>query len=61
MHTGDASEGEAVMAPLRELGDPIGDLSGTMPYTEAQGILDEDYPDGWRYYWKSVNVRELER
>ena len=59
MHTGDASDGEAVMAPLRELGDPIGDLSGTMPYTEAQGVLDEDYPDGWRYYWKSVNVREL--
>ena len=30
-----------------------------MPYTEAQAILDEDYPDGWRYYWKSVNVTGL--
>ena len=30
-----------------------------MPYTEAQGVLDEDYPHGWRYYWKSVNLREL--
>jgi hypothetical protein len=31
-----------------------------MPYTEAQKILDEDYPDGWRYYWKSVNVDGLD-
>ncbi len=60
MGTGDATEGERQVAPLRELGDPIADLSGPMPYTEAQGILDEDYPDGWRYYWKSVNVRGLE-
>jgi hypothetical protein len=30
-----------------------------MPYTEAQALLDEDYPDGWRYYWSSVNVPEL--
>ena len=30
-----------------------------MPYTRAQAVLDEDYPDGWRYYWKSTNVPEL--
>jgi hypothetical protein len=44
---------------LRELGAPIVDLSGVLPYTEAQGLLDEDYPDGWRYYWKSVDLDEL--
>src|SRR5215210_5382358 len=27
-----------------------------MPYVEAQKLLDEDYPEGGRYYWKSVNV-----
>ena len=58
-YPGDAAEGERVVRPLRELGDPISDLSGTMPWTEAQAILDEDYPDGWRYYWKSLNVPEL--
>jgi Berberine and berberine like len=31
-----------------------------MPYTEVQNLLDEDYPDGWRYYWKSLNVDELD-
>jgi FAD/FMN-containing dehydrogenase len=55
----DAAEGERVGRPLRELGDPIADLSGAMGWTEAQAMLDEDYPDGWRYYWKSVNVPEL--
>jgi FAD/FMN-containing dehydrogenase len=59
MHTGDAADGERALAPLREMGGEIADLSGTMPYVEAQAALDEDYPDGWRYYWKSVNVGEL--
>ena len=59
LHPGDPAEGEAVLRALREIADPISDLSATMPYTEAQAFLDEDYPDGWRYYWKSVNVPEL--
>lgn len=56
---GAAGEGEAALAPLREMGGEIADLSGPMPYVDAQGALDEDYPDGWRYYWKSINVSEL--
>jgi FAD/FMN-containing dehydrogenase len=55
----DPAEGEAALRPLREIVEPIADLSGAMPYTEAQALLDEDYPDGWRYYWKSVNLPEL--
>jgi FAD/FMN-containing dehydrogenase len=56
MYSGDLEEGERVLWPLRQLGDPIADLSEPMPYTEAQKLLDEDYPEGGRYYWKSVNV-----
>jgi FAD/FMN-containing dehydrogenase len=59
MHPGEAEEGERVLQPLRELGEPIADLSGAMPYVEVQKLLDEDYPEGWRYYWKSVNVNAL--
>jgi FAD/FMN-containing dehydrogenase len=59
MYAGDADEGERVLAPLRTLGDPIADLSGRMPYVEAQKVLDEDYPDGGRYYWKSADLDEL--
>jgi FAD/FMN-containing dehydrogenase len=59
MYSGEVGEGERVLAPLRGLGDPIVDFSGPMPYVEAQKVLDEDYPDGGRYYWKSLNVAGL--
>ena len=59
MYSGGVEEGERVLAPLRELGEPIADFSGPMPYVEAQKLLDEDYPDGGRYYWKSTNVNGL--
>ncbi len=59
VYAGDAVEGELALQPLRELGDPLADLSGVLPYVEAQGLLDEDYPDGWRYYWKSADLDEL--
>jgi FAD/FMN-containing dehydrogenase len=59
VYAGPVEEGEQALRPLRELGDPIVDFSGPMPYTEVQKLLDEDYPDGWRYYWKSVNVGGL--
>ena len=55
----DAAEGERAMAPLRELAEPIAHLGGPMPYVEAQQALDEDYPDGGHYYWKSVNLPAL--
>ena len=58
-YPGDPVEGERIVRPLRKLGDPIADLSGAMRWTEAQSMLDDDYPDGWRYYWKSVNMPEL--
>ena len=57
----DGTEADATAAfdPLRSLADPIADLSGTMAYTELQTLLDEDYPDGLRYYWKSVFLTDL--
>jgi hypothetical protein len=59
MYAGDVEEGERVLKPLRELGEPIADFSGPMPYTEAQKVLDEDYPDGRLYYWKSLELDGL--
>jgi FAD/FMN-containing dehydrogenase len=59
LHPGSVEDGAAALGPLRGLGDPIAGLSGPMPYVEAQRLLDEDYPNGWRYYWKSVALDEL--
>jgi FAD/FMN-containing dehydrogenase len=60
VYAGPVEEADEALRPLRELGDPIVDFSGPMPYAEVQKLLDEDYPDGWRYYWKSVNVGGLD-
>jgi FAD/FMN-containing dehydrogenase len=59
MYVGEAEQGERTLRPLRDLGGAIADLSARMPYTVAQSVLDEDYPDGWRYYWKSQNISGL--
>ena len=59
MYAGSPAEGEAVIQPLRELAEPLVDFSGTMPYTHFQRAFDEDYPDGGRYYWKSLYLDSL--
>lgn len=59
LYPGDPAAGERILQPLREITDPIADLSGRMRYTDVQAVLDQDYPDGRRYYWKSINVPEL--
>jgi FAD/FMN-containing dehydrogenase len=60
MYAGDVQTGQRVMQPLVDFGQPLIDFSGIMPYVEAQRILDEDYPDGMRYYWKSLNLSRLD-
>ncbi|GKZ14289.1 FAD-binding oxidoreductase [Haladaptatus sp. T7] len=58
-YAGDPAEGEAELQPVREFAEPITDFSGTMPYVELQSMLDEDYPNGRYYYWKSLYIDEL--
>ncbi len=59
MYTGTVEEGRRVLDPLSSFREPLLDLSGEMAYLEAQQAYDEDYPDGIRYYWKSLNLLEL--
>ena len=60
LYAGPAEEGERVLQPLREFGEPIADLSMRTTYVEAQTVFDEDYPSGeLRYYWKSLNLDGL--
>lgn len=59
-YTGPFEKGEKVIAPLRNIGTPIADLSGPMRYIDAQKFLDADYPDGKFYYWKSIYLDRLD-
>lgn len=56
---GPLDEGDKAVQPLRKIATPIADLSGPMPYVEAQQLFDSDYPKGLRYYWKSLYLNEL--
>jgi FAD/FMN-containing dehydrogenase len=49
-HCGEIGDGERVLRPLKELGPPVIDLVGSMPYTEFQALLDPQAPRGWRWY-----------
>src|SRR5262245_10632593 len=52
--SGPLDQAEAAVKPLRELTTPIADLSGPMPFVVAQSLFDPEYPNGRRYYWKSI-------
>lgn len=54
VYAGDATEGEALLQPLRELAEPVTDFSGRMDYCELQKLFDTIIPFGQhRCYWKS--------
>ena len=59
-YTGELDLAEKVLAPLRTICEPIADLSANMNWTTAQKLLDEDYPDGKCYYWKSIYLDHLD-
>jgi hypothetical protein len=52
-YSGDLANGEAVIAPLREIGPTLGEMVGPMPYVEFNRAFDAGFPHGARYYWKS--------
>jgi hypothetical protein len=56
---GPFEKGEEVLQPFRELDAPLIDRSAPMKYTEFQKVLDEDYPEGRKYYWKSLYLADL--
>src|SRR5690606_6008072 len=60
MYAGPAEEGRRILQPLIDFGDTLIDFSAIRPYADAQQMLDAEFPDGMRYYWKSLNVTQLD-
>ncbi len=58
-YAGDSQDGEEVLRPLREFGEPIADALAATPYVAAQRALDDLYAKGLRNYWKSHNFVDL--
>jgi hypothetical protein len=57
---GPYEKGQDVIRPLRDMGTPIADLTEPLRWTRMQSLLDEDYPDGMYYYWKSLYLSRLD-
>ena len=52
-HSGSVADGERLMAPVKKIGSPVGDVVQRRTYVSQQKILDATQPNGRRYYWKS--------
>ncbi len=59
LYNGDMADGEEVIAPLRALGNPVGEHIGPNPYVGWQQAFDPLLTPGARNYWKSHNFGDL--
>jgi hypothetical protein len=60
IYAGDQNEGMSVLQPLRELGTPLADISGPIPFTAVQAAFDPFFVRGTlRSYWKSTYVADM--
>jgi FAD/FMN-containing dehydrogenase len=57
--TGDMAEGERILAPIREVAQPVMDMVQPIPYTALQSMLDAGGPHGVRAYMKAEFLPEL--
>lgn len=58
-YLGDEESGKALIQPLREMTETIGDGSGMHPYIGWQSAFDGLVSHGARNYWKSHNLKGL--
>jgi FAD/FMN-containing dehydrogenase len=59
-YNGPIDEGEKVLAPARQFGQPVADLVGPMPYAVRQTLLDEpNARNGLHRYWRSAFAGHL--
>jgi len=53
-------DGASLVAPLRQVAEPIADLLGPMPYTVMQSLIDPLWAKGIRSYFKATNLSRLD-
>ena len=58
-HVGTLEQAAKDLEPLLGFGSPLDVHVGPMPYSAVNSMLDESFPKGALYYWKSNFLREL--
>jgi len=59
VYSGGVEDGGPVVQPLRELAEPLIDMSGPWPWLGLQSGFDALFPKGGLYYWKSRSLPDL--
>ncbi len=59
-YAGDPADGEAAIAPLRAIPDPLAIVAGVQPFVDFQKIFDPLLIPGARNYWKSHDLLALD-
>jgi FAD/FMN-containing dehydrogenase len=59
-YTGNIDEGEKLIAPIRAIGSPVGNIVQRRSYLSQQSLLDATQPKGRRYYWKSEYLPRID-
>ncbi len=57
--TGDPADADAVLNPIRDFGEVVGQMIGPMPYPAINTLFDDKLPAGLRHYWKGDFVTDL--
>ncbi|MCW4355040.1 FAD-binding oxidoreductase [Hoyosella sp. YIM 151337] len=52
IYTGETSRAEDILAPVRQLGAPLLDGIGELPFPALQSAFDGLYPPGLQWYWR---------
>jgi hypothetical protein len=61
MYAGPPTAGEKLLQPLREIAEPLLDLSATLPYVALQQLFDPFFPAyELRHYWKALYLADLQ-
>lgn len=60
VYSGDPTEGERILAPVRQFAEPIADLSGPLPYSALQSMLDAASATAPYYYGRSAYIDRLD-
>ncbi|NIQ91120.1 MAG: FAD-binding oxidoreductase, partial [Deltaproteobacteria bacterium] len=58
-HSGSLEEGERVVRPLKDFGNPLGDIIAPKPFAVHQTLFDVAMAPGRHYYWKSHYLPEF--
>jgi len=56
---GDLEEGEKVIKPMREFGNPVADVCARKPYLAHQAMFDPSFVPGRWYYFRAFDVPAL--